>query len=126
MLLQVYPRNHQWHKAIFYDTIEGQYYNARTDIYLCEDDVLHHKLRPIELVDISTPYSNDYFLVWSREGSIRNSITSILHQARTAHALTQLSNDVIDRIALEVTLKCKSLCPTQIWSSQSDASIQTD
>lgn len=127
MLLQVYPRNHQWHKAIFYDTIEGQYYNARTDIYLNDDDIFHHKLRPTELIVITPiPQDDDYFVSWHRGESIKMRVLDAIGKITSIYPTANIYNEPAERLAEEIVLICKSLCPTRTWSSQSDASVQQD
>jgi hypothetical protein len=121
MLIQVYPKGHQWHKSIFYDTDERQYYNAKTDIYLANEDVFYNKLRPIELIDTPlNPQDDTYFTRWHRGESIKTKALEAINK------ITRLSDQPAERLAEEIVLICKSLCPTQTWSSPSDASTQTD
>lgn len=127
MLLQVYPKRHQWHKAIFFDTDENQYYNARTDIYLSEDDILAWSLRPIELIESSPiPQEPDYFTRWNRSDSIKQAILKNIRVINRIYPTVNLYDEPAERLAEGIAELCKSLCPTQIWSSQSDASDQQD
>lgn len=128
MLLQVYPKGHQWHKAIFFDTEERQYYNARTDIYFDNDDILHHKLRPIELVDAIPILQGDdyYFTNWDRSQSIKSKTLEAIGKINSIYPTASIYDEPAERLAEEIVLICKSLCPTRTWSSQSDVSTQTD
>ena len=130
MLLQVYPKEHRWHKCIFFDTDEKQYYNARTDIYLSQDDILCYKLRPIELIGLIDPTINNlqgnFFTVWDRSNTIRDKVLDAITRISRIYPSTNIYDEPAERLALEVTGICKSLCPTQTWSSQSDVSAQQD
>lgn len=44
MLQPVFPKSHQLHDTIVWDTETSQYYNKKTDIFLSDDDVAFHKL----------------------------------------------------------------------------------
>lgn len=127
MLVQVYPKNHQLHKCIFYDTSERQYYNARTDIYFDDEDIFYHKLRPIELIDTPpNPQDDTYFTRWHRGESIKAKALEAIGKINRIYPTTNIYDEPAERLAEEIVLICKSLCPTQTWSSQSDASTQTD
>jgi len=45
-LVYVYPPGNPWHDIIVFDVNKHEYYNKKTDIYLTEDDILFHKLKP--------------------------------------------------------------------------------
>lgn len=126
MLIQVYPKNHQWHKSIFYDTDERQYYNAKTDIYLDNEDICYNKLRPTELIDSSKVNEDYYFTKWHRGESIKAKALEAIGKINRIYPTTNIYDEPAERLAEEIVLICKSLCPTQTWSSQSDASTQTD
>ncbi len=40
---------------IVYDPQQKEYYNTRIDIFLCEDDIAFHKLRPYHLIPNPLP-----------------------------------------------------------------------
>lgn len=127
MLLQVYPKSHQLHKAIFFDTDERQYYNARTDIYFDDQDIFYNKLRPIELINtLPSPQEEDYFTKWHRGEVIKEKALDAIHKIGRIYLTTNIYDEPAERLAEEIVLICKSLCPTQAWSSQSNASTQTD
>lgn len=126
MLLQVYPKSHPWHKSVFFDTEEKQYYNARTDIYMDNEDILYNNLRPIELVNIPIPEIEDYFLTWHRGDSIKMKVLDTIGKINRIYSTANIYDEPAEILAEEVVLICKSLCPIQTWSSQSDASTQTD
>ena len=127
MLIQVYPKGHQWHKSIFYDTDERQYYNAKTDIYLDNEDLFYNKLRPTELIDtLPSPQDDTYFTKWHRGEAIKAKTLIAIGKINRIYPTTNIYDEPAERLAEEIVLICKSLCPTQTWSSQSDASTQTD
>ena len=49
--------------GIVYDSIEMEYYNTKTDIFLEDDDIKFYKLRPYEKLDsiLPNPLPADYF-----------------------------------------------------------------
>lgn len=130
MLIQAYPKGLAYHKAIFFDTEEGKYYNARTDIYLDTEDVKYYNLRPPELVNTDKPLRDDYFITWDRSDSIREAVFEAIDRVnKSIRPSSDLSQDyeiAKTKLAQEVVDICKSLCPTQIWSNQSVVSDRQD
>ena len=65
----VFPKGHELHEVIVYDSSESEYYNVRTDIFLSEDDIKYHKLRPYEHITspLPDPLPENYFVEWDRE-----------------------------------------------------------
>jgi len=126
VLIQVYPKGHQWHKSIFYDTDERQYYNAKTDIYLDNEDICYNKLRPTELIDSSKVNEDYYFTKWHRGESIKAKALEAIGKINRIYPTANMYDEPAERLAEEIVLICKYLCPTQTWSSPSDASTQTD
>ena len=51
---------------IVYDTVEREYYNTSTDIFLSEDDITAFALRPYSSITspLPTPLPSDYFTNW--------------------------------------------------------------
>lgn len=49
---------------IVYDQSQREYYNTNTDIFLCEDDINFHKLRPYSEITCPLPHPlpEGYFL----------------------------------------------------------------
>lgn len=66
MDLLVFPKNHQL-SYIIYDSDSREYYNTRTDIFLSEDDISFHKLRPYDKITTPLPYPlpPNYFTDWN-------------------------------------------------------------
>ena len=126
MLIQAYPKGLAYHKAIFFDTDEGKYYNARTDIYLNADDVKYYNLRPPELVNTDKPLRDDYFVTWDRSDEIKQAILRSIKAINSIYQTVNLHDEPAERLAGAVVEICKSLCPTQTSNNQSDASTQTD
>jgi hypothetical protein len=57
---------------IVYDPFAREYYNKRTDIYLCEDDISYHRLRPYSEIPASLPLITKedpvgYFYNWKQD-----------------------------------------------------------
>ena len=54
--------------GIVYDSIEMGYYNIKTDIFLCDDDIKFYKLRPYDKLDsvLPNPLPADYFFNWEQ------------------------------------------------------------
>lgn len=48
---------------VVYDQSQKEYYNTQTDIFLCEDDITYHKLRPYDKITspLPSPLPEDYF-----------------------------------------------------------------
>lgn len=53
--------------GIVYDPSQKEYYNNRIDIFLTEDDISFHKLRPYDKITspLPSPLPSDYFTNWS-------------------------------------------------------------
>jgi hypothetical protein len=125
-LLQVYPKSHPHHKCIFFDTDEKQYYNARTDIYFDDEDILYSNLRPIELINTSIPQDEDHFTNWHRGEVIKEKALDAIRKIGRIYPTINIYDEPAERLAEEIVLICKSLCPIQTWSSQSVASTHQD
>lgn len=61
--IPVFPPDHQLHDHIVYDPDQREYYNCRTDIFLTEDDIAFHKLRPLSQITcpLPSPLPEGYF-----------------------------------------------------------------
>ena len=48
---------------IVYDAQQMEYYNTQTDIFLCEDDIMYHGLRPYSDIScpLPSPLPDNYF-----------------------------------------------------------------
>jgi hypothetical protein len=54
---------------IVYDPLQKEYYNVRTDIFLTDDDISYHKLRPYDKITspLPDPLPSDYFTKWDTD-----------------------------------------------------------
>lgn len=52
---------------IVYDSLQREYYNIHTDIFLSDDDIAFYKLRPYTHITspLPNPLPKDYFKNWS-------------------------------------------------------------
>jgi len=53
-------------QKIVYDSKQHEYYNISTDIYLTEQEIANHKLRPYDKITtpLPAPLPKDYFTKW--------------------------------------------------------------
>jgi len=60
--IPVFPDQPQM-KHLVYDPGQREYYNKRTDIFLSEDDISYHKLRPYSSITcpLPSPLPDNYF-----------------------------------------------------------------
>lgn len=60
--------------GIVYDPAQREYYNTRSDIFLCEDDIKFYKLRPYSHIQIPLPkpLPPDYFSKWDHDANKDN------------------------------------------------------
>ena len=59
---------------IVYDQSAREYYNTRTDIFLCEDDIAYLKLRPYSEIPSPLPHPlpANYFVTWDAQKDQEN------------------------------------------------------
>ena len=65
--IRVFPPNHALRNHIVYDSDSREYYNVRTDIFLSDDDIAYHKLRPYTHITspLPVPLPENYWLDWT-------------------------------------------------------------
>jgi hypothetical protein len=65
----VFPPDHGLHDHIIYDSVELEYYNIKTDIFLSDDDIAYHKLHPYTHITspLPSPTPENYFTDWTEE-----------------------------------------------------------
>ena len=134
MLLQVFNKNHPLHGIIKYDTKQREYYNARTDIYLSQDDILFWTLRPYHLIPIGSlpkPLPPEYFITWKPDTATTITIVStdykfLVDLTKFLERYPKVEPESTTITYGEVDNPCKSSCPTPVSNSQSDALTQTD
>lgn len=72
--IAVFPESHPMHCNIIYDSEQREYYFTRIDIFLSEDDIIYHCLRPYSHITtpLPSPLPENYFTEWTNVPSPSN------------------------------------------------------
>lgn len=116
-----------------YDVQQREYYNARTDIYLSDEDISAWSLRPYHRIPIGRlpdPLPPEYFITWKPNTATKITVVStdykfLVDLTKFIERYPKVASESTTITFGEVDI-CKSSSHTQTSNSQSDASTQTD
>lgn len=69
---------------IVYDPQQREYYNTRSDIFLCEDDISYYKLRPYTQITspLPKPLPKDYFTNFNLVDALKEEYNKSMSEAQ--------------------------------------------
>lgn len=71
--IPAFPINHDFHKLIYWDRNEKQYYNKSTDIYLSDEDAdYYHLTSPRENAEIGVLFNLKLYIIPQNVNNIEN------------------------------------------------------
>ena len=67
--LAVFQESHPMHTNIIYDSDTREYYYTKIDIFLSDEDIAFHRLRPYSAITspLPSPLPENYFTNWTAE-----------------------------------------------------------